>query len=182
MEDPAFVDQAQVQLLKAQTGIRAGLPGKGKIPVAGFVQGDEGQGGEDGIVRHQAPGPDPGLLKRGGQQAAEGVGAHLAQQRGGRAEAGQGRQEIGRRAAGMGRHGGIAVGIDGNGGEVDQQFAQCSYIDHNMFTSIRSDFSGAGAPSAYRYRRSSSSGVSRKPCRAHRRMTASVPATPTAVR
>ena len=42
-------------------------------------------------------------------------------------------QQIGNRTAGVGFHGGVAHGVGGFKGEVDQQFANGGYIIHVFF-------------------------------------------------
>lgn len=56
MEHLRLVNQAQIQLFKAQAGIRSRLPGKGKFPISLIVKGDEGQGGKHILVCHNSPG------------------------------------------------------------------------------------------------------------------------------
>ena len=132
MENFCLIDEAQIQLFEGQTGIRAGLPGEGKFPVTMFVEGDEGQGGKDILGGDEAPGLDASLLKGDREQLAEGIGAHLAQQGSFGPEFRQRRQEVGRGSTGMGRHGGITVRIRGQASKINEQFAQCDYIDHRI--------------------------------------------------
>ena len=61
---------------------------------------------------------------------AEGVAAHLSQKSGFLAVGIQSCQKIAGSAAGVGSHGGIAAGIRGFCGKVNEQFAQRNYIDH----------------------------------------------------
>ena len=58
MKDLSFANEAQIQLLKAQTGIGPGLPGKGEGAITLPVKGDESKGGENIFIRNETPGPD----------------------------------------------------------------------------------------------------------------------------
>ena len=86
VEGPCLLNDGQIQLLKGNAGISAGLPGEGKGPVAMFIKGDKGQGGEHIIGGDQTAGVNPGLSQGIRQEPAEGIIPHLAQKGGGSAE------------------------------------------------------------------------------------------------
>ena len=130
MECGGLVDEGQVQFLKLQLGVSAGLAGKGKFPVTGLVQCDKGQGGEGVVVQNYAAGLNAGVLHGVDQQFAEGVVADLAHESGLAAQHIDGGQEVGGSAAGMRCHGGIAVCVGADRREVNEQFAQSSNVKH----------------------------------------------------
>ena len=131
MENLCVVDQFHVQLVVAQAGVCAGLAGEGEFAVAGLVQRDESEGGENVIGHDDAGGSDAGLIQRADQELAESVVADLTQQCCGSAELCQSCEEIGGCAAGMGCHGGIAFAVLADTGEIDEQFAHCYDIIHS---------------------------------------------------
>ena len=139
MEYLRLVDEAQVQFFKGQAGVRSGLAGEGELPVAVLIKGDEGQRGEHIVGGYDSPGLNPRFFQGAQKHFSEGVGSHLPQQGGFGSELGQGCQEIGGSAAGMGRHGGIAVGIRIQAREIDEQFSQRDYINHITFLTLLSD-------------------------------------------
>jgi hypothetical protein len=125
VEGPGLVDEGELQLVKAEQGVRARLAGEAEGALS-VHEGDEGQGGEHSRIHPDAPGfnarPGQGVH----QQAAEGVVPHLAQKGGGGPIAAEGGQKIARRPAGVGGQGGIALSIGAELGEVDQQLPHCS--------------------------------------------------------
>ncbi len=72
MEGPGLVDEGELQLVKAEHGVRARLAGEAEGALS-VHEGDEGQGGEHSWIHPDAPGfnarPGQGVH----QQAAEGV-------------------------------------------------------------------------------------------------------------
>ena len=87
------------------------------------VQRDESQRGEHIVRCDDAARFDARLFQCAGQQAAKGVRADLAEKGGFPAEFRHGGKEVRRCAAGMGGHRGIAVGIRGTAGKIDQKLA-----------------------------------------------------------
>ena len=71
-------NQAFVNFFWRQAGIRPRFAGKGKISIAGSVQGYERQRGENGGVNQDAFGFDARIRQRFHQQAAKSIVAHLA--------------------------------------------------------------------------------------------------------
>ena len=128
VQHPGVPQALTVQLLLAQTGVRPGLPGKGKAPLASRVQGHEGQGGEHLRVRYQAPDVDAGGHQGVPQEIPVHIRPHLPQKGRLMAEPGQGRQHVGRCATGIAlkqlhpRRGQAAVG------EVDEQLPQGRHV------------------------------------------------------
>ena len=125
MEHLAVVQQGGVYFLAAQAGIGAGLAGKAERPVAGRIQRDESQGGEHRRVDDQPGGVDADFVQRAFQQVAEGIVAHLA-------ELLQCGQKVARCPAGLGFQGRIARFVGGNRGKINEQFAQCNNIFHEI--------------------------------------------------
>ena len=130
MEVPALVDEAQIQLLKPQAGIRAGFPGKAEVAVSGLVKGDKCQGGKHSGINQNAIGGNSGFLQSANQKMPKGIIAHLSQKRSGAAIPVQCRQQVSRRAAGIGRHGGVSCYVRRLTGKINQQFTDCGYINH----------------------------------------------------
>ena len=123
MEHPRFVDEGFVHLLRRQAGVGAGLARKAELPVAGGVQRHKGQRCEHGRVGHDAARLDAFFGRRAHQQPAETVRPHFAEQRGPAAVFLQRGQKVARRAARLGLQRGVACGVGGDGGKVDEQFA-----------------------------------------------------------
>ena len=135
MENPGLVNKALVDLLPAELGVRSGLPGEGKGPVPGFIEGYECQGGEKVIVYQNSLGLDPRPAQSAQQEMAKGIVAYLSKEGRLPAVGVQRRQKIAGSAAGVGGHSGISGGICGFCGEINEQFAQGYYIDHGFLLS-----------------------------------------------
>ena len=144
MEGLGLVQQAEIQLLERNAGVGTGLPGKGKLPVAGLVQRHEGQSGKHIVANHHAPGLDADFIQRSQQHFAESVVAHFAHQGSFHAEFCHCGQEIGHGAAGMGRHGGVAVAVHTLAGEINQQLAKGYHVDHTVSSFGSSAFRSGG--------------------------------------
>ena len=79
MQYPGVAQHLPVQFLRPQAGVRTGLAGKGKVPLAPVVQRHEGQRGEHVLRHHQTLHADAGCKKRLAQETAVHVVAHLSQ-------------------------------------------------------------------------------------------------------
>ena len=130
MEYPRFIEDGQINLLKPELRVRAGLARKRKLPVAVFVQRDKGQRRENIVRRDNSPSFDSGLAERTGQQFSKRIRADLAKQRSFAAELGNGGKEIRRCAARMGRHCGIAIRVSRLCCKINQQLTERDNIVH----------------------------------------------------
>ena len=141
VEDSGPVNEGEIQLLLPQAGIRTRLAGKGEGALPLSVQSNESQGGEHRRVGDKTGGGDAGLLQSGVQQSAKGVLPHLGHQGGLCPELAQSGQKIGRCAPGVGGHGGVALPVRGEMGEVDEHFPQShNVIHHNSSCSCVAEF------------------------------------------
>ena len=133
MENPCLFNVIQPHLLGEEPGVGSRLEGKGKLPVAAFVERDEGKGGKNIAGCDKAAVVNAGPAQTAPEKAPESVVPHLAQKGGFCAEFGQGRQIIGGRPAGMGLHRGVAILVQSLAGEVYQKLADSNYIIHFQF-------------------------------------------------
>jgi len=132
VKDPRLIDERKIDLRKREAGVRAGLPGKGELALAPRVQRDEGQrcehiGRGDHAARFDARAP-----QRFEQEPPKGIVPHFAEHRGLCAVLCQRREKVCRSAAGMRRHGRIAVFVGRKARKVDQQLAQRSNVKHGF--------------------------------------------------
>ena len=115
-------------LVLAQTGVCAGLAGKGEVPVAVGVEGHERERCKNVRSLNHALRADPGLFQRAEQQLAEGIRADLADHARFRAEARQRGEKIRRSAAGVRGHDGISVRVRFLAGKIDQKLAESDHV------------------------------------------------------
>ena len=130
VEHARLVEQGQLQLVKAELGICAGLAGKGKFAVAVCIQRHERKRREKIVRGDDALRLDPDLTQRACEELSERVRADLAEHCGLAAEFCNGGEEVRRRAAGVRRHRGISVRIGADRCKIDQKLAERNNIIH----------------------------------------------------
>ena len=128
VEDPAVAQEADVQVLRREHDIGAGLAVEAEVPVAAGQGADHGQRGGDVVVPEEAAAVDAGIPQGLGQHIAESVPAHLAHEGTLFAQLAEHGQHVGGGAAGVGLKEGIALGTGAGLGKVHQQLAESHYV------------------------------------------------------
>ena len=130
MHHPGQRGQGPGHLLLGQQGVGAGAPVEGKGPLAGGGHADHRLGGEGLVGPVQTGDLYAAAFQNGLKIVAVGVGAHLADEAGARAEPGSRHGHVGGSPAGIGGVMTDAAFVDMRLGEVNEQLAHRKNCRH----------------------------------------------------
>ena len=137
MKDPCLVHEAFIDFLPAKLRVCARLSREGKRAVARTVKRHKRERRKIIRVDDHALCLDSGSLQRSEKQMPECVIPDLSEKGGLLAIDVQRREKISGRAAGIGRHGRVAVGVLGFCGEIDEKLAERDNIKHSFSVPFR---------------------------------------------
>ena len=137
VEHARLVNEALIDLLPAELRVRAGLSREGKRAIASVVKRYKRERRKIIRVGEHTPCVNSGSLQRPKKQLSKRIVSDLSEKSGLLAVDIQRREKITGCAAGVGRHGGVAVGVLGFCGEIDEQLAERDNIKHSFSVPFR---------------------------------------------
>ena len=130
MKSLCLIDQRELDLLKAELGVRTRLSRKAEGAVTLAVKGHEGERGEDILVLYEPAHINAAALQGAEQHDAEGIHADFADDSRAVSQISKRREEICRCAARVRCHGRIAFHIFGFLRKINQHFPECHNFCH----------------------------------------------------